>query len=86
MLNIILGASWSLEFPWLRILCLSLFPIFFNHAGIGNFIQNFDKNGPKSNINLDTLIKSRCEFQKEIVSVSNQVQFKSQTNFTNHKY
>lgn len=55
--------------------------------GIGNFIQDFDKNDPQSNINLDTLKKSiDVKFQKKIVSVSNQVQVKSQTNFTNHKY
>lgn len=54
--------------------------------GVGNFIQDFDKNDPQSNINLDTLKKSRCEFQKKIVSVSNQVQVKSLTKFTNHKY
>lgn len=54
--------------------------------GVGNFIQDFDKNDPQSNINLDTLKKSRCEFQKKTVSVSNQVQVKSLTKFTNHKY
>jgi len=28
---------------------------------VGNFIQDFDKNYPQSNINLDTFRKSRCE-------------------------
>lgn len=54
--------------------------------GVGNFIQDFDKNDPQSNINLDTFKKSSCEFQKKIASVLNQIQVKSQTNFTNHKY
>lgn len=33
----------------------------FNMLGLGNFIQDFDKNYSQSNINLDTLRKSRCE-------------------------
>lgn len=33
----------------------------FNMPDVGNFIQDFDKTYPQSNINLDTFRKSRCE-------------------------
>jgi hypothetical protein len=36
---------------------------------LGNFIQDFDKNDPQSNINLDTFKKSNVKFQKNLISV-----------------
>lgn len=39
--------------------------VVFNMPGLGNFIQDFDKNYPQSNINLDTLKKSRCGISRK---------------------
>lgn len=32
---------------------------------LGNFIQDIDKNDPQSNINFDTVKKSRCETSRK---------------------
>lgn len=49
--------------------------------GVGNFIQDFDKNDPQSNINLDTLKKSRCKISKE-----NCFSFKSSSSQKSNKF
>lgn len=52
--------------------------VVFNMPGLGNFIQDFDKNYPQSNINLDTLKKSRCEISRKFW-IQSKVNTKSKT-------